>query len=60
MSEQEALEKVVAAWESLSGGYHDGRTIETWMRTKMWPAINDARVALGRQPKHLRGYEEAA
>lgn len=48
---QDALAKVVKAWESLPGGKnYSPDEIQVWLSTKMAPAINDARQVLGDGP----------
>ncbi len=52
--EQELLNELVDAWESLEGDVrHTAKTVERWMMVKMKPAIDDARNFLGRVSKKI-------
>lgn len=46
-SYEKELMVIIAAWQSLPKGAHNPSTVEQWLRTKMSPAINNARTALG-------------
>jgi hypothetical protein len=46
---EEALQKVVTAWEELPEGNHSPYAIGVWLADDMKPAINEARQVLGRQ-----------
>jgi hypothetical protein len=47
---EQALHKVIDAWEALPGGQLYGpREIEHWMKESLHPAIENARRVLGRR-----------
>lgn len=51
----DALERVVKAWESLPGNTHySPLEIERWLRTRMAPAIDNARRALVDQARAVQ------
>lgn len=47
MTEREALERLVKAWEAIKPGHNSPGQTERWLRDHMWHAINDAREVLG-------------
>lgn len=50
MTERDALNNLIDAWESLPGGRRYGpREIGDWLKENMSPAINEARKVLGRK-----------
>lgn len=46
MTERDALQTVVDAWEALPMGFYDARTVQRWMSEKLKPAIDQARMVL--------------
>jgi len=52
------LQKLITAWEALPSGYYEGYSgaikLQDWLYDDMWPAINDAREALGQARKDRR------
>jgi hypothetical protein len=53
MTEAEAaLVKVVDAWEALPAGRHSSTVVERWLEEHLLPAVNAARVLLGREVSH--------
>jgi hypothetical protein len=48
MTEREALQNLVKAWEALPLGFYGARTVQRWMDDDIKPAIDQARKVLGR------------
>lgn len=44
---EELIKSIVVAWEALPEGNHTPRAVESWLRNKMFPKIQKARVYLG-------------
>lgn len=46
MTEREALENLVRAWEALPVGHYSPHVIERWMKEHLKPAVDNARKVL--------------
>lgn len=52
------LAKVIAAWDALPTGFHEGEIIQRWLKEHMLPAIDSARAALSPAPASPQRAEE--